>query len=106
MIYCFDVDGTICTLRSGGDYQNAKPFEDMVSSINRLYEAGHTIKIFTARGCNSGIDHTELTIKQMSDWGIKYHELIMNRKPHYDLLIDDKAINVEDWLRAHGLKKS
>ena len=103
MIYCFDIDGTICTLRKRSDYNNAKPFPKMIKKINYLYDEGHTIKLFTARGCNSGIDHTDLTTNQLDKWGLKYHELIMNKKPHYDLLIDDKAINVEDFRRVFNI---
>lgn len=104
MIYCFDIDGTICTLEKNSEYKNAKPFSNMIEKINELYEAGHTIKFFTARGCNSGIDHTVLTMTQLELWGINYHELIMNKKPHYDLLVDDKAVNVETWMRSVGIK--
>jgi hypothetical protein len=104
MIYCFDIDGTICTLRTKSDYENAVPFPEMIEQINKLYNEGHTIKFFTARGCVSGTDHTVLTTKQLADWDIRYHELIMNNKPHYDLLVDDKAINVEDFRRALGLR--
>ena len=104
MIYCFDIDGTICTLEPNSAYDKAQPFPFMIKKINELFEAGHTIKFFTARGCNSGIDHTQLTAKQLSEWGLKYHELIMNKKPHYDLLIDDKAVNVETWIRSVGIK--
>ena len=104
MIYCFDIDGTICTLEKNSQYQDAEPYEIMVLKINELYAAGHTIKFFTARDCNSGVDHTALTINQLDSWGIKYHELIMNKKPHYDLLVDDKAVNVESWMRSVGIK--
>ncbi len=104
MIYCFDIDGTICTLEKNSKYENAKPFPSMLAKINELYDAGHTIKFFTARGCNSGIDHTNLTTSQLEEWGVRYHELIMNRKPHYDLLVDDKAVNVESWMRSVGIK--
>ena len=103
MIYCFDIDGTICTLTHGSQYERAKPFPDMIECINRLYDEGHTIKLFTARGSVTGINWTIQTIAQLELWGVKRHELIMNQKPHYDLLIDDKAINVEDWARAHNL---
>tara|TARA_Y100001937_G_C7062554_1_gene304438 strand:- start:270 stop:593 length:324 start_codon:yes stop_codon:yes gene_type:complete len=106
MIYCFDIDGTICTLEPNSDYASAKPFPFMIQKINELYDAGHTIKFFTARGCNSGIDHTELTAQQLRDWKVRYHELIMNKKPHYDLLIDDKAVNVESWVRSVGIKNN
>jgi hypothetical protein len=58
------------------------------------------IKYFTARGSVSGIDWTDFTTSQLEHWGAKYHELIMNRKPHYDLLIDDKAVNALKWRAA------
>jgi len=103
LIYCFDVDDTLCET-PGSDYEAATPIESMIKSVNHLYGCGHYIKIFTARGCNSGKDWTDYTAEQLDRWGLKYHELIMNKKPHYDLLIDDKAINVEDWKRAHGIK--
>ena len=97
MIYCFDVDGTICTTRKG-DYQNATPFPDVVEKINILHELGHTINIMTARGCVSGKDWTEVTKQQLKEWGIKYHTLIpMKTKPHADFFVDDKAININDF---------
>jgi uncharacterized HAD superfamily protein len=96
MIYCFDIDGTICETEAS-DYHNSVPFEDVVDKINSLYAEGHTIKMFTARGCVSGKDWTDFTTKQLDEWGVKYHELIMNRKPHYDILIDDKAMSAMAW---------
>ena len=36
----------------------------------------------------------EITKDQLRAWGVKHHELIMG-KPHYDIFIDDKAINSE-----------
>ena len=41
-------------------------------------------------------DWSELTKKQLSDWGVNYHELIMG-KPEGDVFIDDKAFNSENW---------
>ncbi len=105
MIYCFDIDGTLC-YTNGSDYEGSEPWPHMIESVNRLYDEGHTIKLFTARGSVSGKDWTEHTVAQMQEWGVKYHELIMNKKPHYDLLVDDKAVNVEDWMRSHGMKGS
>lgn len=34
----------------------------------------------------------ELTKSDLNEWGVKFHELVMG-KAHYDLLIDDKAMN-------------
>jgi glycerol-3-phosphate cytidylyltransferase len=100
MIYCFDLDGTICTSVKNSQYEFAMPDPEMIFRINNLYDLGHTIKIMTARGCVSGIDHAELTQKQLSEWGVKHHELIMNKKPEADYFIDDKAMNVYDWKRG------
>jgi len=54
----------------------------------------------TARGKSSGKDYTELTKKQMDQFGIKHDELIMNQKPDADVFIDDKGMNVSDWDRS------
>ena len=94
--YCFDLDGTLCTQEK--DYRVAVPFKDAVKEVNRLYSLGNKILIFTARGAGSGIDWTSLTTEQLSSWGVKYHDLIMNKKPSFDVVIDDKAISAKDWL--------
>lgn len=95
MIYCFDLDGTLA-IGIRREYEGARPLEGRIAMVNALFDAGHTIKIFTARGATTGIDWRELTEKQLHDWGLKYHELIMG-KPHADFYIDDKAINSARW---------
>lgn len=97
MIYCFDLDGTICTSVEKSEYQKALPDLAVVKEINRLFNCGHRIIIMTARGCVSGIDHSDLTREQLHAWGVLYHQLIMHVKPHAHLFIDDKAINIDDW---------
>ena len=102
MRYCFDIDGTLCHTpnneKGKPDYENAKPFSFMVEQVNRLYDEGHYIIMQTARGKGSGIDHTELTKRQLDEWGYKYHELFpMFCKPTADIFIDDKAVNAVEW---------
>ena len=104
MIYCFDIDGTICSSVENSQYELAEPFEDMVNAIRILFHSGHTIKIMTARGSVSGKDWADFTAKQLESWGIKYHELIMYKKPHAHIFVDDKAMNAsafrlltKDW---------
>jgi hydroxymethylpyrimidine pyrophosphatase-like HAD family hydrolase len=92
MIYCFDLDGTLCT-NTNGDYKNAEPFLKRIKIVNELHENGNKIIIDTARGATTGIDWLELTTKQLNDWGVKYHKLYVGRKLHYDIIVDDKAIN-------------
>jgi hypothetical protein len=94
-IYCFDVDNTLC-FTEGMDYKNSKPISSRIAKVNSLYQQGHTIKIFTARGSGSGIDWRELTTNQLDHWGLLYHELIM-MKPAADFYIDDRAIKDSDF---------
>ena len=95
MIYCFDIDGTICT-NTDGDYEIAEPYYEVIQKVNELYDAGHTIYYMTARGFTTKIDWFSFTEKQLNEWGACYNQLILG-KPTADLYVDDKAINVRDW---------
>ena len=97
MIYCFDLDGTLCT-DTKGDYPSAEPDEEIIRRVNKLYELGHTVKIYTARGGTTGKDWRELTEQQLARWSVKYHELVMG-KPAADYYIDDKAVPVLTFVR-------
>ena len=50
MTYVFDIDGTICTKVTDGDYSKAEPIQDRIDLVNNLYDEGHTIVFQTARG--------------------------------------------------------
>lgn len=94
-IYCFDIDGTICTT-TGLDYSSSIPIPSRIRKINELYETGSVIKLYTARGSKSGIDWRKITENQLFAWGVKYHELHMG-KPFADIYVDDKAIKDLDF---------
>jgi len=93
--YCFDIDGTLCDQQED-DYSRAEPHRHRIDRVNSLFEQGHRIVLFTARGSKSGIDWSESTRIQLEKWGLRYHELILG-KPHADFYIDDKAIHSEDF---------
>lgn len=95
MLLYVDIDGTICTI-TNGKYEKAQPVEENINKINKLFDEGNTIVYWTARGAVSGIDWTETTENQLKLWGAKYHNLKMNTKPHYDLLICDKTKRIEE----------
>lgn len=95
MIYCFDIDGTLNYIK-GSDYKYYQPNEKVIALLNKLYDEGHTIKLFTSRGVKSGKDWKTFTEQQLLAWGVKYHELIMG-KADADLYIDDKAVNVHNF---------
>tara|TARA_A100000164_G_C21519383_1_gene590799 strand:- start:64 stop:408 length:345 start_codon:yes stop_codon:yes gene_type:complete len=104
--YAFDIDGVIC-ISKNGNYDEALPNKQAVDKINKIYANGNKVIIYTARfmgRTNNNIDESyslgyEKTLKQLNNWGLKFHELIMG-KPSYDILIDDKAYNYnEDWIQ-------
>jgi ribonucleotide monophosphatase NagD (HAD superfamily) len=91
LTYCFDIDGTICSI-TDGEYADAEPFPERISHIRQLFESGHRIVLFTARGSTTGIDWSKVTKDQMKAWGVPHHELRFG-KPFADIFVDDKAIN-------------
>lgn len=92
MIIYVDIDETICITSEDRDYSKSKPIEKNIKKINELYYNGNTIVYWTARGTVSGIDWTDITTKQLQEWGAKHHQVILG-KPHFDLYICDKSIN-------------
>lgn len=91
MKYVIDIDGTICN-NTYGDYSTAIPYSERIALLNDLFNKGHEIHYWTARGAQSGKDWTELTLSQLKDWGCLYTTASLG-KLHYDVWIDDKAFN-------------
>jgi len=96
MIYCFDLDGTLCNTK-GNNYAESSPKKDRIQVVNKLYDDGHTIIIDTARGCVSGKNYFFFTMDQLKSWGVKFHTLRTGVKFGADLFIDDKGINDESF---------
>ena len=102
---CFDLDGVICS-NTYGEYDKAKPIPKAIQKINRLYEEGNEIIIFTARfmgrtggdfkkSYEFGFDQAK---SQIDSWGLKYHQLKFG-KPEYDISVDDKGFGYsEKWI--------
>jgi mannose-6-phosphate isomerase-like protein (cupin superfamily) len=93
MKYFIDLDNTLC-FTDKSDYNNSLPIHERIRYVNEIKSQGNEITIWTARGANSGIDHRELTLKQLNEWNVKYDHLLMG-KPNYDVYIDDKSFNVD-----------
>ena len=103
---CFDLDGVICT-NTYGNYKDAKPLKKSIDKVNKLFDEGYFIIIYTSRFMtlfNNDIKKIntvgyDFTKKQLDDWGLKYNKLLLC-KPEYDLFIDDKSINfTNDWYK-------
>jgi len=115
-IIAFDLDDVICT-RTHNDgavekYYSCQPITKMIEIVNECYDSGAQIIIYTARGMTShggniaNIYHGlyDLTKKQLDEWGVKHHKLIMG-KAHFDLLIDDKVVNSNEINSILDIKK-
>lgn len=105
--YVVDIDGTICDkpkCREDCDYHESIPKPNRIAKINKLYDEGHHITYFTARGMGRYSDNADLararfydiTELQLRLWGCKYHRLILG-KPSGDFYIDDKGINANEF---------
>ena len=99
-----DVDGTVSYnpqlpnfKDSHTDYEKAEPIPERIEYINSLFDEGHTIVYWTARGAVSKMDYTELTRKQLEGWGAKFTKLQVGNKPHFDMYICDKSWNSESF---------
>ena len=99
MIYYVDIDETICEYESQRNYPDAIPIAENIQKINSLYDEGHKVVYWTARGTSTGIDWREITEQQFLKWGVKYHELHF-KKPEYDIFICDKAINSNTFFKG------
>jgi hydroxymethylpyrimidine pyrophosphatase-like HAD family hydrolase len=105
-IIAFDLDDVLC--HRSNQFENLGPLKysycipnkKMIELVNSLYDDGHKIVIYTARGMTQfngnvieiyGQLYTK-TLKNLDEWGLKYHQLVMG-KIHYDVLIDDKVLN-------------
>ena len=93
MIIYLDLDNTLCRT-DGLNYEGAEPMPDRIAVANRLYDEGNRIIIWTARGAVTGVTLAlwSLTKRQLKAWGVKYHELKLD-KPYFDLLVDDRALS-------------
>lgn len=99
--WVWDIDGTICS-ETGGNYAAAEPLKDSIDVLNSLFENGDEIVLHTARGMKRfnndvGMVYSNLynlTVSQLSDWGVKYDRLIMG-KP-YGTPIDTDAVTPDE----------
>ena len=99
MKYYVDIDNTVFSVPYEGsrEYKKHTPMPKRIAHFNKLYDAGHEIYYFTARGVTSGIDWFDVTKNQLLEAGAKFTGLNVGNKPNFDILIDDKAIQAESY---------
>ena len=115
-----DCDGVIAGKDNGGNYADAPPMRHGIEQVNKLFDLGYEITLFTARygDRERGNIHKQYDrgYREWTDWlkdnGVKYHNAYMG-KPAGVLYIDDKAARVrgdnalgweEVWKEVEDLK--
>ena len=108
----FDIDDTICNNKNR-DYENAEPMMEVINKINYLHDNGAKITLYTSRGmvsCNGDLEkiiakNCDVLKRWLAKNNVKYDDLIFG-KPIGDLYIDDKAMNVRDFVKQDFCKLS
>jgi len=96
-----DCDGVIADKSKGGDYANSKPLAHGIEQVNKLYDLGYEIILYTARygDREKGNMHKQYGrgyvewLNWLDKYNVKYHQAFMG-KPAGILYIDDKAARV------------
>lgn len=99
MKYFVDIDDTICVtpnVDGVNRYDLSVPTKHRIEHINMLYDTGHHITYWTARGSTTGIDWSNFTEEQLLSWGCKFHECLLG-KPSFDVYVCDKSMNDRDF---------
>jgi len=76
--YLIDIDGTITEDVPNEESERMStclPYEGSVEIINSWFDEGHIITFFTSRT----EEHREVTEKWFRKFGLKYHNLLMNK---------------------------
>lgn len=110
--FVFDIDDTICNNKNR-DYENAEPIIEVINKINYLYNNGAKITLYTSRGmvsCNGDLEkiiakNSDVLKKWLEKNNVKYNDLIFG-KPLGDMYIDDKAMNVREFVNQDFCKLS
>ena len=92
MTYACDMDGTL-TLgeHNWENYLRAVPDKPTIEKVNKLYDEGNIILIYTAR---PWVDFLH-TVHWLKENGVLYNALIMG-KPHADKYIDRDSIRPDE----------
>ena len=102
-----DIDETVCFYEEGKRrYDLAKPHQENIAKINKMYDEGWYIIYWTARGGSekskaAGRCYYDFTWNQLESWGCKFNDLSTGSKGKYikpacDLVIDDKSKRIEE----------
>ena len=77
----------------GHNFAKRTPNIPTIEEVNKLFKEGNRIDLYTSR---FGIeDDVEVTKQWLKENGVNYTTLTFG-KPHYDFILDDKALRVKN----------
>jgi hypothetical protein len=91
MVIAVDLDRTLCEQVWPEPFERAVPIKENIERINKLYDAGHEILIYTARM----IDDRKETIIWLTYHNVKFHH-VQFCKLRADLYVDCDAVRPEE----------
>ena len=101
--FVIDLDDTIC-FTENRDFENSKPYKKVIDKINKLYDKGWKIIIYTARGAKScktlldrEIKYRGITEAWLHRNNVKFTELVLG-KMNADYYVDDKNMTIEEFI--------
>lgn len=109
--FVVDIDDTFCKSprKADGnfDYSKGYPIQCVIDKINQLYNQGHQIILYTARGMrtfNGNIEkieakHRPLLTTWLEEHKVLYHKLIFGKPWYKDyFFIDDRGITINQFI--------
>ena len=108
--FIFDVDGTLCPIKSPEErYEDLVPFPDIIAKMRDYKEKGARIVLFTSRNMRTYEGDLELILKNtapvleewLKKWDIPYDEIIYGKawpgkKGFY---VDDRTLRPSEFLK-------
>lgn len=106
--FIIDIDGTICHSVPGGDYSKAEPILEVINKINKEYESGNKILLYTARGMRTfsgdvfkiSSFHGPILETWLAKYNVKYHDLVFGKlwSPGELYYVDDHNLSINEFL--------
>ena len=110
LTFIFDIDGTLCHLKSKEEkYEDLIPYKSVIDKIRYYHDNGAKIVLFTSRNMNTyrgniGVINkitAKTLLEWLNKWEIPYDEIIYG-KPwpgHKGFYVDDRTVRPKEFLK-------
>ena len=108
--FVVDIDGTLCPIKTKEQqYEDLKPYPQMVDKLREYKGQGARIVLFTARNMNSyggnlgqiNVHTAKILLAWLDKWNIPYDEVLYG-KPwpgHHGFYVDDRSVRPDEFLK-------